>query len=232
MNRLLATVRIQLVNLPSVLGWPLGIMSVAFAISFAIFAVLGDTVPPDERGTGGLISMYVTMFVVFIVTMTQVFPFTLGLGVTRRTFYGATSLVLLGQALVFGVLLTLLAAIERVTGGWGIGLEFFGWEFLVQDNVLAQLLVYAVPLAALAYVGVVLGTTYQRWGQTGVWIACVGTGVALGGLAVLVTWQRWWPAVGSFFTEQSTFALLAGYPLLLAALLAGAGWFMLRRATA
>lgn len=231
MSRLLATARVQLVNWPSVVGWPLGILSLAFAVNVAIYLVLGDTAPPEERTTGGLLALHFTMLSTFVLMMTQYFPFSLGLGVTRRAFYGATTLVLLGQALAFGVLLSLLAALEHATGGWGLQLRFFGLDYLVQDNPIAQLLVYAVPLAALSFLGVCLGTLYHRWGPTGLWTALVGTATVLGGLAVLVTWQRWWPEVGSFFTEQSTLALLAGYPVLLAALLAGATWLLIQRAT-
>jgi hypothetical protein len=75
------------------------------------------------------------------------------------------------------------------------------------------------------------GVVFKRWGQPGVYALTVGTSLVLAGVAIVVTWQRWWPAVGSFFTDQSTFALLVSYPLVIAIVLGGAGWLAIRRAT-
>ena len=54
---------------------------------------------------------------------------------------------------------------------------------------------------------------------------------AVGLLAVLITWQRQWPAVGNWFADQSALTLFAGWPALLAVALAGAGFLIIRRAT-
>jgi hypothetical protein len=231
MKRVLDVARIQTVNWPWIFAWPLGILGLTLLLNIAIFGVIGDAAPPEGRITGALMSIYIVMLVAHIQTMTQVFPFALGLSVTRRAFYAGSMLLVLAQAVVFGIVLTVLDAIENATAEWGFGVRFFGLPFLDQGTVLAQWLAYTVPFLAFSVVGFFIGLVFKRWGQAGVYTLSIAAIVLVGGLAVLVTWQRWWPAVGSFFTDQSTFALLTVYPLLIALVLGGAGWVTIRRAT-
>lgn len=231
MNRVLNVTRIQLVNARAILGWPPVILALVFLSTLAVFAALGDTVPAEHRNTGGIISIYIVMLVTHLQTMTQTFPFALGLSVTRRTFFAATALLVTGQSLGYGVLLYVLRVVEQATGGWGLHVKFFAVPFLVQDNALLQILVYTVPFLLLSFAGVYLGVVFKRWGQLGVYILGISAGVLVTAAAVLVTWQQWWPSVGRFFAEHSTLTLLAGYPLPLAVLLAGFGYLTIRRAT-
>lgn len=231
MKRVLDVARIQLVNWPLVVAWPLGLLASVLLLNLAIFGAIGDVAPPDGRVTLGLMSIYIVVGVTHLQAMTQMFPFAVGLGVTRRAFYAATAVVVAGQALLFGIVLLLFEQVERLSGGWGLGVQFFGLGFLRQDNPVAQWLAYAVPFVAVAAVGVFTGVVFKRWGQVGIYVASLGSAVAVTGLAVLVTVRDWWPAVGVFFTGQSSFALLAGYPLVVALLLGAAGWLAIRRAT-
>ena len=230
MKRVLDVVRIQTINWPWVLAWPLALLALILGFNVVLFGVIDDAAPAQGRVTGALMSIYIVMLVAHLQTITQVFPFALGMGVTRRTFYAATALVVTAQAVVYGVVLLVLAQVERATGDWGVGVRFFELPFLVQSNPFGQWLVYTVPFLAVSAIGVFLGVVFKRWGQPGVYTVTVGSLLVLGGLAVLVTWQQWWPAVGSFFTGQSTFALFTLYPLLIALVLGGAGWVAIRRA--
>jgi hypothetical protein len=163
--------------------------------------------------------------------MTQLFPFALGLGVTRRAFYAATALLAVVEALAYGALLLVLSLVERASGGWGLGLKFFAIDFLVVDDPLLQWLVYAVPFVAAAALGIFNGVVFKRWGQTGVYAVTIAFSVVVAAATVLVSWQGWWPALGSWFAGQGTTALFGVYPLVLALLLGGAGWLVIRRAT-
>lgn len=229
MNRVLTAARTQLVTWPSAIGWPWGILALGFAINIAIFSLIGDAIPPEGNVTGGLSAIHVVLLIVHVQTVTQVYRFALGQGGTRREFYAGSTLVIAGQSVVFGIALYLLGVVERGTGGWGLDLSFFAVSFLPQGNPATQILGYTVPFLALSFVGVVGGAIFQRWGTTGMFTATLGGLALFGGLAVLATWQRWWPAVGRFLEAQSSFVLLAGYPLGLAVLLAGAGYLGLRR---
>lgn len=232
MNRVWRVLRIQLVNAPMVLAFPLGILALTLAINIGIFAAIGDSAAPDERTTGALVSIYIVLLVAHLQTITQVFPFALGLSVTRRAFFAATALLVTGQALGYGILLYLLKLAEGATNGWGVQMRFFRLSFLVEDNALLQILNYTVPFLFFSFIGVFVGVVFRRWSQPGVYVMMVSTGLVVAVAVVVATWQRWWPAIGRFFTDQSSLALLAGYPIVLAALFAGGGYLLLRRATA
>lgn len=230
-KRVADAVRIQLVGWVALLGMPLGILALVFVLNLAIFAVVADSDPTASQGTGGLIALYSVVAVSHLQTMTQVFPFALGISVTRRAFYTATAVVVLAQAVLFGLVLTLLSVLETATGGWGVQMQFFRFGFLEQGNPLAQWAVYSVPFVALSAIFVCIGVVFKRWGQSGVYTVSVVTAVLAAGAALLATWLRLWPAVGSFFVTTPSFALFAGYPLLIAVVLGAVGFALIRRAT-
>lgn len=230
MTHLLHVARIQLVNARAVLGLPLLILAVTMLANLVIFAAAGAPATEDEHSTGAMVSIYFVMLAVHLQTMTQVFPFAVSLGVTRRAFFGATALVVVAQSLAYGVLLYLFRLVEEATGGWGIDMTFFALPFMVQDNPILQIAVYTGPFLLLSFVGVLAGIVFKRWGQLGVYVLCIGSALLAVAFVAVTTWQEWWPAVGRFFTGQPTALLLAGYPLVLAVLIAGAGYLTARRA--
>jgi hypothetical protein len=229
MRRVIEVARIQTVNWFMVIGLPLTVLAFALLLNLAIFAVLGTTTP-EGRTTGALVSLYITMGIAHLQTMTQLFPFAIGMSVTRRAFYAASALVIVVQAVAYGILLVIGTQLETATGGWGLGIRFFALPFL-PDGLLPQWLALTVPMIAISAVAVFVGVVFKRWGQVGVYTALIGGAVLLTGFVLLVTWQGWWPAVGAFLGSQPPLAMLAGYPLLVAAVFGGAGWLVLRRAT-
>lgn len=231
MNRLLTLLRIQFLNWRLSLAMPVGLLALILGINLAIFASIGDAAPPEGRTTGAIMSIYIIIGVGYLQSMTQLFPFALGLGVTRRAFYSATALLAVVEALAYGALLLVLSLVERASGGWGLGLKFFAIDFLVVDDPLLQWLVYAVPFVAAAALGIFNGVVFKRWGQPGVYAVTIAFSVVLAAAVVLVSWQGWWPQLGGWFAGQGTTALLGVYPLVLALLLGGAGWLVIRRAT-
>jgi hypothetical protein len=230
MTRILNVARMHLVAWPSVLGWPWAILASSFLINLAIFAAIGDRVV-EKSFTGGLASIYIVVLISCGQWVTQVFPFAMGLSVTRRAFYAATSLLVVAQAVVFAILLYLFKVVEDATGGWGINLRFFGVQGVAQHSALVQILVYAVPFVAFGFVGAFCAVVFKRWGMNGVFTLTLTTALALGGLIALVTWLRQWRAIGQWLLDQPTASLIAGWPVLLAVVLAGAGYLAIRRAT-
>jgi hypothetical protein len=231
MRRVLDVARILTVNWQLVLGLPVLILAVTLALNLAIFGTIGDGAPVEGRMTGAMVSVYFVMAISHLQTITQIFPFAIGLSVTRRAFYAGLGLVVVAQAVGYGLLLTVGAWVEAATDGWGLSVRFFGLDFLPQGNFLVQWLAYTVLFLAITAIGVFVGVVFKRWGQLGVWVTIVGTAVLFTGLTLLVTWQRWWPAVLAFFAQQPPLALVAGYPLVIALVVGTAGWFTLRRAT-
>jgi hypothetical protein len=235
MSRLLAVARLHTIAWKGTLAWPWLICGLSFVTNLAVFAAIADTLAERsaEPITGGLASIFVVSLVMFVSAVTQVFPYALGLGVTRRLFYAATALVAAAVSVGFALGLYLLLVVENATGGWGIGLRFFGVEAAsVGGNNPAQILVYAVVMLVMTFVGMFIGVVYVRWRVNGALTLTAAAVVVPGALAALVTWQGWWGAIGSWLAGQSILGLYAGWPLILVAAAAAAGLAAIRRATA
>lgn len=227
MNRSLAVARIQLVAWPTAVGWPLGILAIAFAANLLTFAAIADE--PGVGATGGVASIYVVFFVTYLQSVNQVFPFLSGLSVTRRAYFAGTALLVVAQSVLFALLLLLLLGAELATGGWGVSMQFFGLGYLRHDNLLLQLVVYTVPFLSLGFLGMFLGVVFRRWGTNGMFALALLVLAVLGAVAALVTWRQAWPAVGRWFVDTPPLAMVAGWPLVLAVLLGALAYLGLRR---
>jgi hypothetical protein len=228
--RPLQVARIQLVNPPVQMLMPWAVLGLSFVINLIIFSLIPDD-PDNGRITGGLMTIYIFVLVTHLVTMTQLFPFALGLSVTRRDFFVGNAGFVVVQSVVQGLVLTLLAAIERASGGWGTGMHFFDLPFMATGNWFTQWLALTVPFLFVSFVSILAGTIFKRYGQLGMWVASLA-GLVLGGAAaVLVTWLGAWGAVGRFFVQTPPLMLFAGYPAALALVAAVLAWLTLRRAT-
>jgi hypothetical protein len=232
MSRLLAVARLHTVAWQGTFAWPWIILSISFLVNLALFASIVDAME-EKPITGGLMSIFVVTLVLFVSAVTQVFPYALGMGVTRRTFYAATALVAVAVSIGFAIPLYVLMLIENATGGWGIGLRFFGVELAsVGGDNPAQILVYAVLMLLCTFVGMFIGVVYVRWRTNGALTLTAAAVLVPGLLAALVTWQGWWGAIGSWLSDQSVLSLYAGWPLVLVLAAAVAGMVTIRRATA
>ena len=229
MTHAIQALRVHLAAGPFAILWPWLILAISFVVNLAIFGLLD--IPVEQRTTGGLASIYGVMLFATMGFLTQTFPFMLGLGITRGSYFGGTVLHLAGHAALAGVVLTVLNAVEDATGGWGMELAFFGPAFVDRDSVPAQFLVYAVPFLALSTMGLGLGLVYQRWAARGMYLLSVSLMLLVGAAVVLVGWSDGWPAVGRFFTDTDVLTLVVGYPAVLTVVLGFAIHLGLRRAT-
>jgi hypothetical protein len=231
MTRVLDVARIQLVNWPALLAYPLAMPALLPLLGLVIDISNGEaaTGPHENYLLPALVGVAGAGH---LQTMTQVFPFALGLGVTRRKFAAATAVVVTGQALLVGLVLVAFGAVERLTGGWGREARIFGLDVLRQDNPLTQWAAYSGPIIAVSAICVLVGVVFQRWRQTGIYLSVFGGVALLAGIGALATTRHWWPSIGTFLGGQSSLTLFTVYPLLLALTLGGAAWLVLRRATA
>ena len=229
MNAALKTLRIHLLPGPMAIFWPWLILAISFLVNLAIFTL--TDVPVADRQTGGIASLYGVAIFANLALWTQVFPLAIGLSSTRRSFFHGTCLYVLAQSLLAGVVLTVLHALEEATGGWGVHMRFFSPWFLDRLDPAGLFLTYTVPFLFVSALGMLMGTIFKRWGQTGMYSLSTGSLLLGGGAAVLVTWQHAWGAVGRFFTDTHLLALTSGYPLILAVALGAAAWVVLRRVT-
>lgn len=232
MDRVLVAARMQVVNpfLQIVLPWV--VLVAVLVINIAVFLLIRISTGPIDVVVGSLMAIYITVFSTALQAVTQAFPFALGLSVTRREFYLGSTLLITVQAVLNGIVLALLVPLERVTGGWGVGLRFFDLPYVAQANPVAQVAVFVVPFVLVGLLGMFIGTVYLRWRQLGIYTAGLVVAVVGGGAAVLLTWTGSWPAVGRFLAGSSSVSMLAGWPLVVALLVGLGGFAALRRAAA
>jgi hypothetical protein len=229
MNRVLAVARMHLVNPLLTVGIPWGITALSFAINLAVWGLTDAGAQPGGGFTGGVLTLYVTVLVIYVQSVTQLLPFAMGVSLSRRTFYLGTALVAVLQSLTYGVVLSALVAVEDGTGGWGVGLSYFAPAGLDVDNAALQVLVSGVPLLAFAVLGTGIGVVSKRWGPAGVWYLITASLVLFGGLAILVSWLRAWGDVGGWLVDRSVVTLAVGLPIVLTVVVGAMAFAGLRR---
>ncbi|MGC4894085.1 ABC transporter permease [Micromonospora sp. DT31] len=231
MTRILDAARMHTVAWLGQLAWPWAIMGLSLGINILIFAAI-DSAAPGKNTTGGLASLYIVCAIVAAASISQVFPFALGMGVTRRTFYLATVLVNVVQAVVYGVLLYLLNLVEGATDGFGTQLRFFRAPYIDVDNGLLQIAVYAVPFLCLNFLSIFTAVWYVRFGMNGLFAAGAAMILGSGLLVALIIWQGWFGDIWQWLSSQHQASLLVGWPALVAAVAALGGMVAIRRANA
>ena len=230
MNRVLGAARMHLAHPLLSVGIPWLIVGTSFALNVAIWKVgnVAETVPGDGS-TGGLASLYIAVGMVFAQSVTMIFPFAMGLSLSRRAFYLGTALTAVVQSVGNAAVLLALAAVEGATNGWGVGLRFWMPGYLDVANPALQFLVYAVPMLACASLGMALGVVFKRWGAPGLYALTLGVLLIAGLAAVWATWQQVWSDVGGWFAEQTVASLTITLPAVLTVGLAGLAFLGLRR---
>lgn len=219
MNRVLQAARLHLIHPLVILGIPWLVVGISFAINAAVWHL--TPAGEDDGGfTGGILALYITVLVVYVQAVTQLLPFSMGISLSRRTFYLGTALVAVAQALVYGVAIALLVALENATNGWGAEMQYWAPGVFEVDNVALQVLASGAPMLAFMSVGIGVGIVHKRWGQTGTWGLIIATMVFFGGLAILITWLEAWQSVGDWFADQSVATLTVGLPLAVAVVVA------------
>jgi hypothetical protein len=83
-----------------------------------LFAVIGGEVSYGSRTTGALAAFYLSGVGVQPWLITQLFPFSTALSITRRAFVRATALLVAAETVIAGLGLALLNKIEIGTHGW------------------------------------------------------------------------------------------------------------------
>ena len=198
--------------------------------SFAVGAV---TARHSHLATGYLITFFIYFAVLGMQTVGRSLPFGLTLGASRRSFYAGTALLGMALALVSGLVLTALQAIERATDGWGLSMQFFRVNYLLNGPWYATWLTSAVGLFALFVYGMWHGIVYSRWGPLGTlaFIAVQVLVVVAGAVAVSFGHRHVFSTAGGSSPGLTALGLTGAVAALAVLLLAG-GQATIRRATA
>ena len=186
---------------------------------------------PGHDAAGYLISFFIYFAVQGMQTVGRSLPFGLALGASRRSFYSGTALLGMGLAVVSGLVLTALQAIERATDGWGLSLQFFRVPYLLNGPWYATWLTSAVALFTLWVYGMWYGIVHSRWGPLGtVAFIAVQALVVVAGV-VVVNAEHWHVWSGARESSAGLSALgPTGVVAALAVLLLAGGHATIRRA--
>jgi hypothetical protein len=198
--------------------------------SFAVGAVTAGR--RGHYAAGYLLSFFIYFAVQGMQTIGRSLPFGLTLGASRRSFYAGTALLGMTLALVSGVVLAALQAIERATDGWGLSMHFFRVPYLLNGPWYATWLTSTVVLFALFVYGMWYGILYLRWGMLGTLAFIAAQALVVAAVSVVVTVKHghvWSAAHGSF--AGLTALGLTGLVAALAVLLLAGGRAAIRRVT-
>jgi hypothetical protein len=205
MNTLVNVGRYHLVDRFTWLALPWGIMAFSFLVNIGVALA----VPTGPRGiyTGGLVSLYVFMLICGSLSMTRSLPFGLMMGISRRTYYAGTALLVLTLGVVYGLGLTLLQVVERATDGWGLNLHYFRIPWIMDGPWYETWLTSFVLLVAFVLYGMWYGLVFRRWSVPGL-VTFVAAQIVVALLAVVaVSATHSWSGVGHFFTTVTALAL-------------------------
>jgi hypothetical protein len=228
MTTIVNVTRYHLIDRVSYVALPWFILALAFAADIAILVAATTSATPHP--VGGIASIFIFVFAVGLLSATRALPFGLALGVSRRSYYLGTVLLAAILAVANGLALTVLQAVERSTGGWGINMHFFQVPYLLAGPWYLTWLTSSVILALMFVYGIWFGLVFQRWSLIGLGVFVGVQVIALTAGALVVTWAHGWHSVGQFFTTLSA-AGLTGVLAALAIGLAAGGLAMIRRAT-
>jgi len=225
--------RYHLIRPALYLGMPWAIMAFSFAVNLTIFRLIPDQngVPPSNNAyhaTGAIAVIYIFFFVMGITSAAQSLPFGLALGVSRRSYYTGTALLAVTLAAADGLVLTVLQAIERATGGWGESMHFFRVPFILIGPWYLTWLTSFVGLALLFVYGMWFSIVYRRWRMFGT-LTFLATQVAVVTL-LLIGAHYYWRGV-SYYLPALSAARVTGLLAALAALLFAGGYATIRRVT-
>lgn len=234
--------RYQLVQPYQYVAVTWAILALSFLMSVVIFARApvshhlvvapnGFVLVPNKRSTGALSAFFMFFFVLGVRAIGRSLPFALTLGVSRRSYYTGSALLAGVLAFADGLALSLLQALERVTGGWWMHMEFFRVAYLLDGPWYQTWLTSFVGLTLLFVYGMWFGIVYRRWDIIGTIIFVTAQVTVLLAGWVIVTWAHAWPHVGHFFAGLTATGL-TGLLALLALLLLAGGRATVRGATA
>jgi hypothetical protein len=227
--------RYHLVRPALYLGMPWAIMAFSFAVNLAIFRLFpGQSGVPASNNayhaTGAIAVIYIFFFVMGITSAAQSLPFGLALGVSRRSYYTGTALLAVTLAAADGLVLTVLQAIERATGGWGEAMHFFRVPFILIGPWYLTWLTSFVGLALLFVYGMWFSIVYRRWRMVGTLTFLATQVTVVLAIVLLITRTGSGPGIAAFLTGL-TAAGPTGLLAVLAALLFAGGYATIRRVT-
>ncbi|QNN82957.1 hypothetical protein H3H54_03860 [Brachybacterium sp. Z12] len=180
----------HLVNRMQAFGWPLIAVAFALAIMLAVGAIVGSRGPEAQaemyyglQWNGAIFALLGPLIGYGFTSMGQYFPLALGLGLTRREFATGLSVVFLGNAVIYSVLITVGKTIEKATEGFGLSIRFFDVFYTSTGAPWQTLLQTFLLILTVLFLGAAITAAVLRFGQVFLWVAAAI--LALIGLGIL-----------------------------------------------
>ena len=164
---------------------------------------------------------------------THAFPFSMALSYSRRVFVIGALLAFAALSAAFGAAVAIAAWVEEITEGYGIDAYNFALPILVDGpgGLLSAGLMAAMLSLMLMLAGFGFSIVYRRLGLALFWVVLLGLAVVLAVVAMLITVNEGWGAVGQWVTNQSALSL-SGWLTLPAAVFAAVSYGMIRKTVA
>jgi hypothetical protein len=138
-----------------------------------------------------------------VVAVVRRLPFTLALGVSRRSYFMGVTLMAFAINVVDGLVLAMLQVLERATGGWGVSLHFFRVPYFLSGPWYLTWLTSFVLLTVFFVWGMWFGIVYRRWTVTGLVVFISAQILAIVAAIWITTSAHAWASFGHFFTTLS-----------------------------
>lgn len=237
LKRITSVAKLHFANPWTTLGLPWIILGTIFVLSLTVWGLIYWAASPVARTNvldgmeygGSSFFIFIYMMVVAIQAISITFPFALGYGVTRRDYYLGSSLAFVVLAMIYTTGLTILAAIEKATNGWGMGGTMFAPTYF-GDSPLQRIYIEFVLFLFFLFFGAAIATVWVRWKASGVVVFFIVVGALLIALVALATFTESWGAVGEALVSLGIVGVVS-WSLVITAISAVAGFFLLRGAT-
>ena len=239
LGRVWRIARLLTTNPWTVIGWPLAILAAIFVMNWTIWWLIFLNLDASQASdtaagvqyNGAVTFIFVYMLIVAVQAVNLTFPLALGYGSTRRSFSLGAGLTFLLLSVGYATIMTLGAALEEATDGWGLRGAFFRTVlFRTDEGWPAQWWIYFCWLVFFFALGTVFAAVFVRWRAFGLTASLLVSGVLLIAAIALLTITDGWNAFGESLATLGTVGvptvLLA--PALVAAVL---GYLILRWAT-
>ncbi|KAB1656713.1 hypothetical protein F8O01_10020 [Pseudoclavibacter chungangensis] len=234
--RIRAVVRLHTRNPFGTYLFPFAIGGIAFAVILIVGLIAAISTNDAEdlaamnegmRWNGAVWAILGPLIGVGVGAMTQYFPLSLGLGLTRREFLVGTSVVFLATAALYAIVITLLNWLEVATNGYGLHVRMFDVVWVGMDSPWRTLVQTFLLLCAFLFLGAASATVVKRFGQLVLWLV-IGVGVlavVIGSSAVTLAGS--WPEVAAWVVDAQWGLWMSLLALL--ALVGAAAWVLLVR---
>lgn len=236
LSRIVHAARLHLANPWTTLYLPAVIFTAVFGMTWVVWKLIdlntGGAAPREAftQNTGATwVVFYMT--VVAVQAMSLTFRYAMGISLTRREYYVGTALYWVGLSLVYSTGLTILAAIERATGGWGLNGAFFAPAALVDASLGTIWFIWEMLFVGFTFAGMCIATIWVRWQANGLLIFFGAVAVLL----IATTWSAiewgWGATLVSWAADQSLVTLFS-LAIPVAAIAGVVGFLFLRKAPA